>query len=94
MINGFAWMWRFVDELFQVDEIDAAIAKAGIAPARDSLRAAFNAELKKTFEAATLPLAPLPAAILGGRKGHHSEHLGHLLAAMQFLPRAYPGATW
>ena len=32
--------------------------------------------------------------ILGGRRGHHSEHLGHLLAAMQFLPRTYPDAKW
>jgi ring-1,2-phenylacetyl-CoA epoxidase subunit PaaC len=32
--------------------------------------------------------------ILGGRRGHHSEHLGHLLAVMQFLPRTYPDATW
>ena len=32
--------------------------------------------------------------ILGGRRGHHSEHLGHLLALMQFLPRTYPDATW
>ena len=33
-------------------------------------------------------------AILGGRRGHHSEHLGHILAVMQFLPRTYPDATW
>ena len=32
--------------------------------------------------------------ILGGRRGHHSEHLGHLLAVMQFLPRTYPDAIW
>jgi ring-1,2-phenylacetyl-CoA epoxidase subunit PaaC len=32
--------------------------------------------------------------ILGGRRGHHSEHLGHLLAIMQYLPRTYPDATW
>ena len=32
--------------------------------------------------------------ILGGRRGHHSEHLGHLLCTMQFLPRTYPDATW
>ncbi|MBX7200791.1 MAG: phenylacetate-CoA oxygenase subunit PaaC [Rhodospirillaceae bacterium] len=94
MIAGFAWMWRFVDELFQVDDVDAAIAKAGIGPSRASLRAGFDAALKKTFDAATLPLMPYPAAVLGGRQGHHSEHLGHLLAEMQFLPRAYPGATW
>ena len=30
----------------------------------------------------------------GGRDGHHSEHLGHLLSEMQFLQRAYPDAKW
>jgi len=30
----------------------------------------------------------------GGKKGRHTEHLGHVLAEMQFLPRAYPGSTW
>jgi ring-1,2-phenylacetyl-CoA epoxidase subunit PaaC len=30
----------------------------------------------------------------GGRTGRHTEHLGHLLAEMQVLPRTYPGATW
>jgi ring-1,2-phenylacetyl-CoA epoxidase subunit PaaC len=30
----------------------------------------------------------------GGRDGHHTEHLGHLLAELQVLPRTYPGAAW
>ncbi len=94
MIKAFDWLWRFVDELFQVDAIDKEISAAGIGPARDSLRPQFDAALKATFDAATLPLAPLPAAITGGRQGHHSEHLGHILSEMQFLPRAYPGAVW
>ena len=33
-------------------------------------------------------------ATLGGRTGRHTEHLGHILSEMQFLQRAYPGATW
>ena len=37
---------------------------------------------------------PLQRPILGGRRGHHSEHLGHLLCTMQFLPRTYPDAAW
>lgn len=94
MIKAFDWLWRFVDELFQVDAIDKEISAAGIGPARDSLRPQFDAALKATFDAATLPLASLPAAITGGRQGHHSEHLGHILSEMQFLPRAYPGAVW
>jgi ring-1,2-phenylacetyl-CoA epoxidase subunit PaaC len=30
----------------------------------------------------------------GGRQGRHSEHLGFILAEMQYLQRAYPGAEW
>jgi len=30
----------------------------------------------------------------GGKKGVHTEHLGHLLAEMQTLPRSHPGARW
>ena len=41
-----------------------------------------------------LALPPDQRPILGGRRGHHSEHLGHLLAVMQFLPRTYPDAVW
>ena len=43
---------------------------------------------------ATLPVPEDQRPILGGRRGHHSEHLGHLLAIMQYLPRTYPDATW
>jgi ring-1,2-phenylacetyl-CoA epoxidase subunit PaaC len=43
---------------------------------------------------ATLPLPAYPRAVRGGRVGHHSEHLGHLLAPMQYLPRTYPDAVW
>ena len=41
-----------------------------------------------------LQLPPDQRPILGGRRGHHSEHLGHLLAVMQHLPRTYPDAKW
>jgi ring-1,2-phenylacetyl-CoA epoxidase subunit PaaC len=30
----------------------------------------------------------------GGREGRHTEHLSHMLAEMQVLPRSHPGATW
>ena len=30
----------------------------------------------------------------GGRRGRHSEHMGYLLAEMQYLHRVHPGATW
>lgn len=89
MVSGFDWMWRFVDELFVVDDADAMLGvdKAALKPAWDQR---VNAILKD----ATLDRPSPRRAISGGRIGHHSEELGHLLAEMQFLQRAYPGATW
>ena len=94
MNDGFAWYWRFVDELFAAEPADAGLIAAGIAPNAAKLRPAFDAVLASTFAAATLPLPTYPRPVLGGRRGRHSEHLGHLLAEMQFLPRAYPNAAW
>ena len=94
MIEGIDWFWRFVDELFQMDETEAALAAAGIAVDKASLRPGFDARVAAVLTQATLPPPVYPRAVVGGRKGHHSEHLGHLLAVMQYLPRTYPDAVW
>ena len=92
--DGFEWCWRFVEELFTAEPADAGLISAGIAVDPAKLRASFDATLAATFAEATLALPKYPRPVTGGRKGHHSEHLGHLLAEMQFLPRAYPDAVW
>jgi ring-1,2-phenylacetyl-CoA epoxidase subunit PaaC len=93
-LDGLGWCWRFVPELFEVDaELEAAIA-CGIAVDPRSFEADYRAAIEAVLTEATLPVAADQRPILGGRRGHHSEHLGHLLAVMQYLPRTYPDATW
>ena len=93
MAAGLEWMWRFADELFDVDAIEPLIVD-GIAADVRKLRSEWDARIARTLGEATLE-APKPRrAARGGRIGHHSEHLGHILSEMQFLPRAYPGAIW
>lgn len=94
MVDGFDWCWRFVEEMFDMDETELALAADGIAVDRATLRAGFDARVEEVLREATLPLPAYPRATRGGRVGHHSEHLGHLLATMQFLPRTYPDAVW
>lgn len=94
MIAGLDWMWRFADELFVMDDVDAAAIKAGIGIDKATLRAAWDARIDATLAEATLARPAPRRATTGGRSGRHSEHLGHLLSDMQFLQRAYPGATW
>ncbi|BCD88617.1 phenylacetic acid degradation protein [Pseudomonas solani] len=87
--------WRFTVELVNGDEVEQRLAAAGIAPAPDDVAAAWKAKVTDTFASATLPL-PEPASYfyLSGRRGLHTEHLGLLLAEMQFLQRAHPDASW
>jgi ring-1,2-phenylacetyl-CoA epoxidase subunit PaaC len=94
LVDGLDWCWRFVDELFAPDEVSAVLMAEGIAPDPAALRAGFDLRLEETLGEARLDRPPARRAVVGGRVGRHSEHLGHLLAEMQFLPRAYPDARW
>lgn len=91
---GLDWMWRFVDEMFEVDAIDKKLLKEGVAIDKAALRSAWDARIDAVLAEATLARPAPRRPALGGREGHHSEHLGHLLSEMQFLQRAYPGAVW
>ena len=87
--------WPYTGELFSSDVIDEAMAEHGIAPLPGTLHAKWMSHLTQSFDAATLTLPPADAWMhSGGKQGRHSEHLGYMLAEMQFLQRAYPGAQW
>lgn len=58
------------------------------------LRAAILADLEAVIAEATLTVPAVPAALGGGRRGLHTEHLGPLLAQMQHLHRSHPGVSW
>lgn len=88
-------LYPYVGELFEADEVDAAMAERRIAPDPQDLRPAYDAAVGAALSEATLSLPDNRFAHRGGRTGiRHSEHLGHMLTQMQWLQRAYPGATW
>ncbi len=95
MLAAIEQVWRFTVELADGDDVEQRLAEAGVIARPQAIASAWRAKVDEVFTRATLPL---PAAAsyfyLSGRRGVHSEHLGALLAEMQFLPRAYPDATW
>lgn len=87
-------LWRFTGELFEPDEAEATLAKAGIFPDLASLKAPWSATMDTVFKEATLKRPADGWMASGGKKGIHTEHLGPLLAEMQTLQRSYPGVEW
>jgi ring-1,2-phenylacetyl-CoA epoxidase subunit PaaC len=87
-------LWRFTGELFDRDEIDDAVEAQGIRVDADAIQTRWNALVADVLARATL--TPPADAVMqrGGRRGRHTEHLGHLLATMQSVARAHPGASW
>lgn len=88
-------LWMYSGEAFNYDALDEAMVAQGVAPAADSLRASFLEHVAEIFAEATLAMPDAAAWMQkGGKQGRHSEHLGYILAEMQFLQRAYPGSEW
>jgi ring-1,2-phenylacetyl-CoA epoxidase subunit PaaC len=88
------FLWPYTGEMFEADAVDEELAASGLAPEPGSLRAPWREHVGRTLADATLKAPEKSYVQKGGRRGVHSEHLGFILAEMQFLQRAYPGACW
>lgn len=86
--------WSYTGEFFVSDASDKAVAAAGIAPDPADLRAGWLARITPVLEEATLQMPTGTFVHKGGKQGRHTEHLGFILADMQFLQRAYPNSVW
>ena len=88
-------LWMYSGEMFIYDAVDNAMVEEGVAPPAEQLRKMFLDHVAEVFEEATLKMPPVDAYMQrGGKQGRHTERLGYILAEMQFLQRAYPGAQW
>ena len=87
-------LWQYTGELFEMDEIDNEMLDQGIGVDNSKLKKAWDEIVNNTLIKANLNRPEDGYMASGSKKGIHTEHLGFLLAEMQFLPRAYPDAKW
>jgi ring-1,2-phenylacetyl-CoA epoxidase subunit PaaC len=88
------YLWPYTAEWFTADSVDDEVAAAGIGPAWITLEPRWNAALAPILAEATLRTPSRSGFRSRGKLGMHSEYMGHLLAEMQYLQRAYPGNRW
>ena len=87
-------LWPYVPELFEADDLDREVEASGFGVDPSTLQGDFDAAIDDVLARATLERPAVRYGQRGGKEGRHSEHLGHILAELQFLQRAYPDARW
>ncbi|MGJ0626601.1 1,2-phenylacetyl-CoA epoxidase subunit PaaC [Xenorhabdus bovienii] len=87
-------LWRFTGELFHCDEVEQRLAEEGIAVDPRTLYEPWRQIINETFAQATLEIPQETPYRQGGKQGLHTEHLGYMLAEMQYLQRTYPNCNW
>lgn len=87
-------LWPYVNELFAETEVEKEMKEQGIGADLSLVQAEFESFVTLVLEEATL-LKPEPVwSKAQGKLGYHSEHLGYILAEMQYMQRTYPNMVW
>jgi ring-1,2-phenylacetyl-CoA epoxidase subunit PaaC len=87
-------LWPLTAEFFAEDDLDLLMADQGVAPRLSDVHAAWSRSIDEMLAEAMLRRPKDRPYPWQGKQGRHSEHLGYLLAEMQYLQRTYPGASW
>jgi len=87
-------LWRFTGEMFVADELDGAMLNEFKGPDLAVIETQWRKNVAAVVAEARLELPGDQWMASGGKQGKHTEHFGFLLAEMQYLQRAYPGAEW
>jgi len=87
-------LWRFTDELFEMNEVDEILLEEKVAVDLQTIKPIWKKQVDAIFEKANLTIPATTFMQTGSRKANHTEHLGYILAEMQYLPRMHPTAKW
>ena len=92
--NALNELWRFTGEMFTMDATDQFLLKEGISVDLNEVKLKWDNKITEILTRATLEKPTGTFMQSGSKTGVHTEHLGFLLAEMQYLPRTYPEAKW
>ncbi|MSP64908.1 MAG: phenylacetate-CoA oxygenase subunit PaaI [Bacteroidetes bacterium] len=93
--NALNILWLYTNEMFESDEIENSPSLKNFITKSSDLESEWENKVISHLQNATLKIPEMQTNYLsGGRRGIHTEHLGHLLSEMQIVARTYPGAKW
>tara|TARA_R110002049_G_scaffold1130_13_gene8329 strand:- start:2337 stop:3095 length:759 start_codon:yes stop_codon:yes gene_type:complete len=87
-------LWRFTDELFHMTESDKEMAKLGVAVDLSELKEKYYEKVSEVLKEATLEVPENKYFTKGGKDGIHTEHMGYILADLQYMQKTFPNMKW
>ncbi len=87
-------LWMYTDELFHQTEADKEMIKQGVGVDTLKLKDTYYQIVKDVLQEATIKIPESKYFQKGGKQGIHTEHMGYILAEMQYMQRAYPNMEW
>jgi len=87
-------LWLYTGELFEVDQVEEDLMAQGLIPNMPTIKKSWMDMVDQIFSEANIAIPEGDFSHTGGRKGYHTEHMGYILADMQYLNRTYPDAKW
>jgi len=94
MQEGIDGLWRYTNELFQQTEADKKMVELGIGVDVTKLKEAYYKKVSEVLTEATLEIPTETYFQKGGKQGIHTEHMGFILAELQYMQRSYPNLKW
>ncbi len=87
-------LWVYTGALFEESEVDTEALNTGFGVDLSIVKNYWDQKVTEILNLATLKRPTSTWTQRGGKQGRHSEHLGYILAEMQYLQRTYPGQAW
>ncbi len=87
-------LWTYTDELFHQTDADKIMVEQGIGVDVTKLKDTYYDQINEILAESTLQTPDMKYFQKGGKEGIHSEHMGYLLADLQYMQRTFPNMNW
>jgi ring-1,2-phenylacetyl-CoA epoxidase subunit PaaC len=94
MVKAIDELWMYTGELFSPADYELQTVSSGKGTDLNVIKSNWTERVTEIFNEATLTYPRKIFMQTGGKEGKHTEHLGYILADLQFMQRAYPNSEW
>lgn len=87
-------LWGYTNELFEQTDSETEMIAEGIGVDTAKFKEAYYEQVNEVLTEAGLQIPESKYFHKGGKQGIHTEHMGRILAELQYMQHTFPGMEW